>query len=107
MLVVTNAPVHDPDSVHQNKSYIVGIYPKKYNNTSMFIDITPFHSFRTTSIDKREVLIVRKEYHSIGEVKNTWKCYKKLIDYTEETFDTNDVEYFWPNQITVLKIMFL
>lgn len=102
VVVATNAPIYDPDSVcnfmYQNKSYIVGIYPERYNNTGMFVDINPFHSFRTTPTDKGEMLIVGGEHHSIGGIKNTWNCYKNLMGYVEETFDINEVEYFWSNQ---------
>lgn len=75
VVVATNAPIYDPDSVcnfiFQSKSYVVGLYPKNYHNKGMFVDINPFHSFRTTPTDKDEMLIVGGEHHTIGEIKKT------------------------------------
>lgn len=102
VVVATNSPIYDPDYVcnfmHQNKSYIMGVYTNKNKDSGMFVDINPFHSYRSTNTDKGEMVIVGGEHHDIGEVEDTWECYKNLSNYIEEIFDTTDIEYFWSNQ---------
>ncbi len=102
VVIATNSPIYDPDSVcnfmYQNKSYIMGIYTNKNNNSSMFVDVNPFHSYRATNTEKGEMLIVGGEHHAVGEAKDTWECYKQLNNYIEDVFDTRDIEYFWSNQ---------
>jgi len=102
VVVATNSPIYDPDSVcnfmNQIKSYIMGVYTKKNRHSGMFVDINPFHSYRSIDTDKGDLVIVGGQHHAIGEVKDTWECYKRLNNYIEEVFDTSDVEYFWSNQ---------
>ena len=102
VVVATNAPIYDPDSVcnfmFQNKSYVMGVYTRKKQPYGMFVDVNPFHSYRSTPTDKGEMFIVGGEHHHIGEVKDTWECFKRLNDHIEDIFDSTDIEYFWSNQ---------
>lgn len=102
VVVATNAPIYDPDSVcnfmFQNKSYVMGVYTRKKQPYGMFVDVDPFHSYRSTPTDKGEMFIVGGEHHHIGEVKDTWECFKRLNDHIEDVFDSTDIEYFWSNQ---------
>lgn len=102
VVVATNAPIYDPDSVCNfitpDKAYIFGLYTKKDPNHGMFVNIDPFHSYRYTPTDKGELLIVLGEGHEVGKVEDTWKYYKKLNHFIEKVFDTGNIEYFWSNQ---------
>jgi glycine/D-amino acid oxidase-like deaminating enzyme/Rieske Fe-S protein len=102
VVVATHVPIYDPDFVcnfmNQNKSYVVGCYPQKYKNKDMFVDINPFHSYRSTPTDKGEMIIVAGEHHNVGEVIDTWKYFKSLTKFVKELFDIEDIEYFWSNQ---------
>lgn len=102
VVVATNVPIYDPDSVcnftYQNKSYVMGVYTRKKQPFGMFVDINPFHSYRSTPTEKGELFIVGGEHHNIGEMEDTWECFKRLNNHIEDVFDSTDIEYFWSNQ---------
>lgn len=102
VVVATNSPIYDPDSVcnfiNSDKAYAIGLYTKKDPNYGMFVNIDPFHTYRYAPTDKGELFIIGGEGHESGKVEDTWNCYKKLNQFIEKIFDTNNIEYFWSNQ---------
>ncbi len=102
LVIATNAPIYDPDSIlsfmSQNKSYIMSAYVEEDLPKGMFVDINPFHTYRTTPTEKGNLLIVAGEHHFIGEIEDTWECFDRLKNFTEDKFNVKSIEYFWSNQ---------
>ncbi|KZX15339.1 gamma-glutamylputrescine oxidoreductase [Methanobrevibacter cuticularis] len=73
VLIATNSPIYDPDNLYkflsQNKSYLLGVYTKSKFPQGMFVDHSPFHSYRSTSTEKGELVIIGGEHHLLEILK--------------------------------------
>ncbi|KZX16922.1 gamma-glutamylputrescine oxidoreductase [Methanobrevibacter cuticularis] len=102
VVVATNSPIYDPNStlsyMYQVKSYMLGAYVKEKLPSGMFVNIEPFHTFRTTPTKKGDLLIIGGEHHFTGQIEDTDNCFKKLVKFAKEKFNVESIEYFWSNQ---------
>lgn len=102
VVVATNSPIHDPNStlsyMEQIKSYILGVYIKEKFPEGMFVNIDPFHTYRATPTKEGDLIIIAGEHHFTGKVEDTWNCFKNLLEFIDEKFNVESVEYFWSSQ---------
>ncbi|MDR2624004.1 MAG: FAD-dependent oxidoreductase [Methanobrevibacter sp.] len=98
VVVATNTPIHDPDSVYkhlnQNKSHGLGLLLKK-DIKDMFIVFNPFHTLRSTPTSKGEMSIILGEHHSIDDSTDRFEFYKNLRRFSDDLLDVESFEYFW------------
>jgi nitrite reductase/ring-hydroxylating ferredoxin subunit len=64
----------------------------------MFVDLNPFHTYRTTPAENGNLLIIAGEHHITGHQLDTSNNFKKLIDFINKKFDPISIEYFWSNE---------
>lgn len=102
VVIATNSPIYDPNStlsyMEQVKSYVLGVYIKEKFPKGMFVNLEPFHTYRATPTEKGDLLVIAGEHHFTGKVEDTWKCFKNLVEFIDEEFDVESVEYFWSSQ---------
>lgn len=101
VVVATHKPVYDPDSVethlHMERSYVIALYAKDEFPRSMFVEIDPTHTYRTTPTNKGKLIIVAGE-HSPVNIEDKTKYYNRLINYAHDHLSVASVEYKWSSK---------
>ncbi|MDR0900731.1 MAG: FAD-dependent oxidoreductase [Methanobrevibacter sp.] len=103
IVIATNSLIYDPDEVYkymtQNKSYLLSVYLKEKFPQGMFVDLNPFHTFRTTPKSNnglnKELLIIAGEHHKVGDPDDTWDFYENMREFTMNFLDIESSQYYW------------
>lgn len=104
VVITTHIPIYDPDllykHLHQERSYVTGVYATEKFPNGMFIDFEPLHTYRTTPTEKGELILVAGEHSPVNIDDMDTYC-NRLKDYAMQHLKVNSVEYCWSDKDSV------
>lgn len=85
--------------LYPERSYVLGVRIRNDFPEGMFITAEdPGRSLRYQLFGKDRLILVGGEHHKTGHGENTMEHYEKLRDFSQQTFDVEDIPYMWSTQ---------
>lgn len=104
VIIASHYPFYDKPGlyfsrVYPERSYILGITIKDKFPLGMYINAEePSRSLRSQSFQDKELILVGGEHHKTGHGENLSDHYRKLVNFSNELFQVNDILYRWSAQ---------